>query len=198
MEILADKYPLFLDWTYPGSTEMLWLGNVFHGSRFMDFGSKSLMAADAGDTCLELFSMGYIVPTVFNPSLSEATLLGLIYGNRPQDLKKKPDFGWAHGWDWMVVKQIAFSEEQAQAIAKRMYEAGQISSGKCVILDEASRPPYAKNEEIQDSFWVKEVCGKSPYFHSKIEALHIASRKFVTNVELLDELSRAFYGHNSD
>lgn len=178
---------------------MLWLGNVFHGSDFMKYGSNSLTVSDAEDTCLDLFELGYVVPTIFNPTLSEAAFLGLSYSNRPRDLKKKPDFGWAHGWDWMCVRQIAFSEEEAQKIAERMYEAADVSSGKSTVMMTDKEKWFDRSEK---KFWVKEVWADAPYFHAKIEALHvdlqfIHGRRMVTGIELLDALSRTYYGHET-
>jgi hypothetical protein len=88
-------------------SSVLWgtdLDHVFHGSYLMDLGSNSLTSGDASDALLCLKREGYIEVVKFNPSPSEAAILGLSGRVYVRSAFEPPNAGNAFAFDWKVVK----------------------------------------------------------------------------------------------
>ena len=99
---------------YPHLHTILWgdnLDHVFHGSTLMDLGNNSLMFANASDALLALHRAGYIEPTIFSPSISEAAVLGLSHPVYAKSHIEPPNQGNAFAWDWKVTRELRQGEE---------------------------------------------------------------------------------------
>lgn len=99
---------------YPSLHTLLWgaeLHNVFHGSRLMDLGRTNSMSSDASDALLALEQSGYIKPTLFNPSVSEAAILGLSHPTYKDSHRQPPNPGNAFAWDWQVLRELRQDEQ---------------------------------------------------------------------------------------